>query len=259
MNTQELHKLPFWETVGRSFKYVFKNKALIKAALPVVGALAVLQMIIGLPLLCSFTGGNCAMDATRLITLLSLLVASVGIIINYCRTIVCKAEVDFVSLKFWKRLAFYLAASFVLSLVILAPSFVCIFGAALFFNAVGLGNLAVASSVLIPFIFAIVFAPLFMVFPAIAVEDYKILSFKKLFQLVKGNHNAVFWGQFLLMMPYWVLFQAFTALYMLIGVNTYVVNLIFVIIGLALGIMDACFKGAFFAHIYQFFKFYEKE
>lgn len=259
METQELHKLPFWETVGRSFKYVFKNKALIKAVLPVVGALAILQIIIGLPLLCSFTGNNCAMDASRIITLSSLLIASVGIIINYCRTIICKVEVDFISFKFWKRLLSYLLASFVLSFVILVPSFVCIFGVAVFFNAVGMGDLAVASSVLIPFLFAIVFAPLFMVFPAIAVEDYKILNFKKLFQLVKGNHNAVFWGQFLLMMPYWVLFQAFAALYALIGVDIYAVNLIFVIIGLALGVMDACFKGAFFAHIYQFFKFYENK
>ena len=61
------------------------------------------------------------------------------------------------------------------------------------------------------------------------------------------------------MVPYWVVLQMLISAYYLIGVNNYVVDLIFVIAVLFIGMIDAGFKGAFFAHIYQFFKFYDKK
>jgi hypothetical protein len=254
MKSQEVNKLPFWKTIGRSFKYVFKNKSLIKGVLPVIGILIITQILMGLPYLCSIKADACVVDWRQKVTLITVVVAAIGIIINYCRSIICKADVDFKSGKFWKQMGLYLLSSLVLSLVVLAPSFICILLSVFLFNMVGLPNLATVSSILLPLIFCVLFAPLFLVFPSIAAEDYKMLSWKKLFSLVKGNHNAVFWAQFIIMMPYWILFRATVELYNLIGVDHYIVNLIFVTIGLVLGVMDACFKGAFFAHIYQFFK-----
>ena len=68
-----------------------------------------------------------------------------------------------------------------------------------------------------------------------------------------------FWSQFIIMMPYWILFRASTELYNLIEIDNYIVDFIFVSIGVFLGIIDACIKGAYFAHIYQFFKLQESK
>lgn len=254
----QIIKMPFWETIGRSFKYVFKNRALLLAILPVIGVLAILQILLGLPLLCSFKPESCTNDWRQLITIISLLLASIGIILNYSRTIICKANVDFTSLKFWKQMGLYLIASIGLSIIITVPSILAIVAAVSLFYAIQLPYFAAASIIIIPFIFFIVFAPLFLVFPAIAAEDYKMINWKKLFTMAKGNHNAIFWAEFIIMIPYWLVFAMCASIYQMMGINNYVINLIFVLIGLSLGIIDACFKGAFFAHIYQFFKFYDK-
>ena len=253
------NKLPFWDTVARSFKYVFKNKSLLRGILPLVAALSVLQILIGLPFMCSLNAAMCDGGWGQIITLLTVILASVGVIINYCRAIISKAEVDFISLGFWKKMGLYLVASFILSVMILIPIMVGIFLMSFAFDPNALISLTTSLTLLISIATSIVIAPLFLVFPAIAAGDFKIIRWSKLFSMAKGNHNAIFWAQFVIMMPYWLVSRMWTALYDIIGWDNYVINLIFVVGGIALGIVDACFKGAFFAHIYQFFKFYDKE
>ena len=259
MENQEIKKLPFWDTVARSFKYVLKNRALLVGILPVIAALSVLQILIGMPFMCSINETTCDGGWGQMVTLLTIILASVGIIINYCRAIIAKAEVDFVSLKFWKKMGLYLIASFILSVMILIPIMVGIFLMSFAFDPNALISLTTSLTLLISIATSIAIAPLFLVFPAIAVEDFKIIRWSKLFQMAKGNHNAIFWAQFVIMMPYWLVSRMWTSLYGIIGLDNYVINLIFVVGGIALGIIDASFKGAFFAHIYQFFKFYDKD
>ncbi len=258
MENQEIKKLPFWDIVARSFKYVFKNRILLKSILPLVAALAVLQIVIGLPFLCSLDTNACSNDWRRAVTVLSIALGAVSVIINYCRSIICKAKVDFTSLRFWKQTVLYFIASLVLSVIVVVPVLVCLTLSAFVFDPNTSINILTLISVLVSVASAIVFAPLFLVFPAIAVEDYQMIKWSKLFALVKGNHNAVFWAQFVIMLPYWLVAKMWSAIYALINSGSYVIALIFVIGGLLLGILDACFKGAFFAHVYQFFKFYDK-
>lgn len=259
MENQEIKKLPFWDTVARSFKYVFKNKKLLRGILPLVAALSVLQIIIGLPFMCSISGTDCGSGWAQTVTLITIILASVGVIINYCRSIVCKAEIDFVSLAFWKKMGLYLVASFVMSVVILIPTLLGIFVMSFMFDPNALISLTTSLTMLITVAVSIAVAPLFLVFPAVAVEDFAIIRVSKLFKMAKGNHNAIFWAQFVIMIPYWLVSKMWASLFAAIGVDNYVINLIFVVGGIFLGIIDACFKGAFFAHIYQFFKFYNKD
>ena len=70
---------------------------------------------------------------------------------------------------------------------------------------------------------------------------------------------SIFFGQFVVMVPYLILSKMFVYLYDFLGINNYVLNLCFVIITVCLGLIDAGFKGAFFAHIYQFLKYYDKD
>lgn len=258
MEKQEIQKLPFWDTIARSFKYVFKNRALLVGILPLIAALSVLQILIGMPFICSITGENCSSGWGQIITLFATILAAVGVIINYCRSIICKAEIDFVSLGFWKKMGLYLIASFVLSIMILIPALIGIYLLSFLFDPNALINITTSATLLITLVISIILAPLFLVFPAIAADDFKIIRWSKLFQMAKGNHNAIFWAQFVIMMPYWLVSRMWSSLYDIIGMDNYVINLIFVVVGIAFGVIDACFKGAFFAHIYQFFKFYDK-
>ncbi len=255
MTTSEIKKLPFWETIARSFKYVLKNNALLKGILPLIAALVVLQMFIGMPFMCSINMNKCEISPWQQnLTLLTIILASVGVIINYCRAIVCKSDVDFISLDFWKKMGLYLIASLVLSVIIIFPVLIGIYLMSFFFDPNLLINLTTSLTILISVAVSIVVAPLFLVFPAIASGDYKIINWSTLFKMAKGNHNAIFWAQFVIMTPYWLIAKMWYNLYALIGIDNYVVNLIFVIGAVALGMIDAGFKGAFFAHIYQFFK-----
>ena len=256
MENQTTHKLPFWETLGRSFKYSLKNKQLLLGILPVILVLVFIQIALNLPFACSFGAGQCSTGAGYYLTLLSFVAAASGIIINYCRSIICKADVDFTSFRFWRQLGLYIAAKIVMLLIIMLPSVAVIMAIAYlsgFSEAV-----LIAGIVLVPLLFSILFAPLFLIFPAIAVEDYQTINRKKLFETTKGNYNAIFWSQLILSVPYWILFRMCIEIYQIIGINNYLINLLFVIAAMFLAMIDACFKGAYFAHIYQFFKFYDK-
>lgn len=259
MKNPEIKKLPFLDTIGRSFKYVLKNKALIRGILPLAAALIVLQALIGLPFLCSLSGNTCVSDWRWPVTALTIALSVAGIIINYCRTIINKAPVDFVSIQFWKRMGFYVVAFLVLSVLILVPVLLCLTLAAFVFDPSTSISLLTLISVLVWFAAAIVFAPLLLVFPAIAVEDYEMIKWSKLFALAKGNCNAIFWAHLIIMLPCWILAKMWSSIYGIIGSDNYIIGLVFVAGGLFISLVDACFKGAYFAHIYQFFKFYDKK
>ena len=253
MKKSKVDHIPFLETIGRSFKYVFKNKELIKGILPLVFVLIILQVSIGMPFLCSLRG-SCQAGLARNLTVLSIVLGAAGIIINYCHLIICKTEVDLCSLKFWKQMFFYLVASMVLGFVF----FIC-FAVSLTLSAKILAWFNLSNYVLwgVYVDAAVVFislSPLLLAFPVIAAEDYKMLLPQRLYKTAKGNFNAIFWGQFSIMVPYWLSFGALKEIYAFLPNNSYIINLIFVSLLVFISMIDACFKGAFFAHIYQFFK-----
>lgn len=257
MKNSTVHTMPFWETLGRSFKYALKNKLLLISVLPVIGALVLIQILLGLPFACSFGSGICSTGWSYYLTLLSLVAAAAGIIINYCRSIVCKANVDFISRTFWKQMGLYLLAKLFTLFVVSIPVVASIVAVSYLskFNE----QIILVAMVIIPLIFCIAFSPLFLLFPAISVEDYKMISWRNLFETAKGNFNAIFWGQFIISIPYWLLFRMCVELYQIIGINSYGLNLVFVTVCMFLAIVDACFKGAYFAFIYQHFKFYTEK
>ena len=250
MKKNNAERLPFLETVGRSFKYVFMNKAVIKGILPLVAVLIILQIAIGMPFLCSLTG-TCRDGLARNMTILSMVLGSAGIIINYCRTIICKAEVDFCSLKFWKQMFYYLLASCVLGAVFFVGFAILLIISAKVLMWVGLGAYVVWGVYVDAVVLFILLAPLFLAFPAIAAEDYNMLWPRNLYKTAKGYYNAIFWGQFTIMVPYWLAFGALKEIYAVLPHHIYVINLLVMGCLVFISMVDACFKGAFFAHIYK--------
>ena len=256
MCNNDVKKLPFWETVGRSFKYVLKNRKLLIALIPVVAFLAVIQLILKAPVMCAYNERFCVNSWQNTLGGIVLVLTAVGIIINYCRSIVCKEKVDFRSLNFFKRAGFYILWSFLMTFVIGIPVSIVV----IVLSVTGVNvNLLLLISMCLFFVLGTVLAPLIIAFPALAVDDYKLINLSKLFNLCKGNKMAIFFGQFVIMFPYMLLSKMFAYIYALIGVNNFVLNACFVIITLMMAVLDASFRGAFFAHIYQFLKYYDKD
>ena len=256
MTSRTIKPLPFWETVGRSFKYVLKNKKLQLALIPVAVVLFLLQIVLKLPLMCSYNESFCTQGWQNTVSAIVSVIAAVGIIINYCRSIICKEKVDFYSAMFFKRMAFYILWSFLLTFVVGIP--VAIFIMIMSFTGIELNTMLTVSLFLF-FVVGVLLAPLIVALPALAVDDYKVIKISKLFTLAKGNKMSIFFGQFIVMVPYMLLSKMFAYLYVFSGVNSYIMNLCFVFVTICLSVLDASFKGAFFAHIYQFLKYYDKD
>ncbi len=256
MCNKDIKKLPFWETVGRSFKYVLKNRKLLITLLPVVAVLAVIQLILKAPIMCAYNESFCENSWQNTLNGLILVLTAVGIIINYCRSIVCKEKVDFKSLNFFKRAGFYILWSFLMTFIIGIPIAIVI--TILSITGVDI-NILLLTSMCLFFILGTSLAPLILAFPALAVDDYNLINLSKLFNMCRGNKMAIFFGQFVIMFPYMLLSKMFVYIYALIGANNFVINACFVIITLLMAVLDASFRGAFFAHIYQFLKYYDKQ
>lgn len=251
---KEINRLPFVETVARSFKYVFKNRELQKAMLPVIAGLFVAQLIFGMPLLCSYSSEYCQ-GKWNFLNLLIILVCATGIIINYCRSIICKENSDYISKAFWKRVCLYLLVSFSLSTIIALATMLLVVPVGYISTS---ETMVVVFTAIITIIISIMLAPIFLIFPAIAVDNKEMINIKKVYAMAKNNFNAIFWGQFVIMIPFWLLNQMAIELYALLGNPNYFMKVLFLALATFLSVIDACFKGAFFAHIYQFFTFYDK-
>lgn len=256
MCNENIKKLPFWETISRSFKYVLKNNKLLLLLLPLVGVVTIIQAFIKFPLMCTYNQNFCVEGWQNIFSNVVLVIVAVGIIINYCRSIICKENIDITSLNFFKRLAFYILWSFALTFVVGIPVALVI----VILSLMGLSVTTIMVLTLFSFIaLGVVFAPLIVAFPALAVDDNKIIRPSKLFAMAKGNKMSIFFGQLVIMIPYIVLSNTFVYIYLLIGANNFVLSLLFVFIAIFLSLVDASFRGAYFAHIYQFLKYYDKD
>ena len=260
MKEQKIINLPFLETLSRSFMYTLYNWELFLKVIS-VGVIAVLwEMFNGFPVLCSFSDAECVGGAAQSVSSLLILLISVGIIVNYCRAIILKAPIDFRSGGFFRRVLFYILASFLLMLTIVVPFILLTLLYGMILGFIGMendvGNMTYLFSAVILVAWCICLAPVFLVFAAITVDD-KSITVKQAYALCKGNFNKIFWGQTLLMIPVAIVVYLLALLYQAMGVESYVVKFIFMVLALALSFLDSCFKASFFAHIYQYFTFYK--
>ena len=262
MKNQKLINLPFVETVSRSFMYTLCNWELFLKTASLGLVAVVFEMFCGFPVLCSLSSDVCTgtpVWAQRLSSLLVLLI-TVGIIVNYCRAVILKAPVDFRSFGFFRRIVFYILATILLILAVVLP-FVLL--AVAYGMLLGLSGSSIEPGAVSFLSFSIILvgwciclAPAFLIFAAITVDD-KSMTIKEAYRLAKGNFNKIFWGQVILMVPGAIAVFLLTFLYQTMGVESYPVKFIFMVMVLGLSFLDSCFKASFFAHIYQYFTFYK--
>ena len=250
-------KLPFVETVIRSFRYFFENLSLY-AGLATLGFVVVLfDMFTDFPTLCAMRGIDCTQSWQQSASTFLLMLISVASIILYCRNVVYKTTA--MSWRgFLRSMALYILFSIFMVLLIAVPSIILMILYGMIVPDAGSHVILDKLILFIPLLIAIAAAPVFLIFPAIAVED-KSFSLKKVFNLAKGNYNRIFWGQFLMMVPCGAVIILLNWLYKVIGIDNYLLNEVFIIVVIAVSMADSCLKASFYAHIYQFFKYQEEK
>lgn len=256
-----LNKLPILETVKRTFLYVLKERELLKASMPIIGALVVFEVILLKFFACDNSTGSCSLSWQNLVTKIAFSIVNIGIIINYCRQIILKEKPDFTSRNFWKLIIFYSIAILAFTLLMFLTVFFAGIITSIFTSTLNASPMFIALIAnLFALTFLIVCAPLFLVFPCIAVEDYEILNMRKLFDITKGNHLQIFLGILLAGMPCFIIL----CLILLISVKTLGIesiesNPILVLPILLVQVANTFIRGSYYAHIYQYFKFVEKK
>lgn len=259
-NEKTLMKLPLGETLKRTFVYVWNNKNIMLTILPILLALVVVEIVLTMTSSCSPEVEDCSTSWQNIAISLAFVVFNIGIIINYCRHIVLKDELNFVSLSFWKSVLFYILASIALGIFLTIPVIFLVSALALSIDVLSNIGTLILLIYLMLFVECILVAPLFLMFPAIAVKDWNLLSIKRLFRLVYGNHNRVFWGMLAASLPCFLFLVICAAiLFSIYGTEVVRNSLSFWLLGVVVQTINTCIKGSYYAHIYQFFKFVEKK
>lgn len=256
-NTIEEIKLPFWETIRRSFLYVAVNKETYLKVSAVWFAILIYEMFTGFPSICNLDNRGCTGGWMQNVSMILMSVASVAVVIAYCRFIILKETSKYFSFAFGKREVKYLLFGFFIVASITIPSIIIIFAVASLGQLVHLPENFFSILILVPFLITIYFSRLYLVFPAIAVDN-KEINLKTSYKMTAGNANKIFWGQMLMMAPIILLLFLMSFVFKLVGSDNYIIKFVFVALVLALTFLDSCLKAAFYSHLYQFFTFHYK-
>lgn len=252
--------LPWGEVIRRSYGYLFGHlDLLVKVA--AVWFLAVLgfEALTAFPSLCSLDSGICGIGKQTL-SLLVLTVSSIAVIIGYVRCIVLRIIPEgYASLSFGKRELRYIGKVFVIGFITALPIFLLSF----VIGFVG-SFLQVNPRIFVPFIWLGMFVCLFfsfrlyLVLPAVAVDDLQTADLKKSFEITKGNTNKIFWGFVVTMLPGWIAFMILGVIFRA-APDVYVIKIIFAALTLIVSFIDVGLKASYFAHLYQYFIYYYRK
>ena len=101
-------RLPFWETVRRSFMYVLTNFDVYLKVTALWFAIILYEMFTDFPSICNLSAEGCTGGWMQNVSILLLMLASIAIVIAFCRVIVLKVPSSYFSWAFGKREIVYL-------------------------------------------------------------------------------------------------------------------------------------------------------
>lgn len=257
-NKPEIVNLPFWETLRRSFMYVLTRPGLFFQVSAIWFAFLIYEVLCGFPSACNFSPENCSGSWQQNVAVIVLSIASVGIVISYCREIILKMPLNYFSLDFVKLGLVYLFYNLVFALIIAVPSVIAVFVFAFVGKLLNFPESVYLVALIFPLSIAVYASRVLLVFPAVTVGNFR-LGFKQSFKMTFGNANKIFWGQLIMMVPVIVALFALTLAYRAVPQPGMITKLIFVGLLYAFSFLNSCFKAAFLGHIYQYFTFYMKD
>lgn len=254
--TNKLIKLPLREVLKNSLVFVWQHKKIVLPILPLVLILMIAQIVIRISPNCTADIQACSESWQLAILSILFSLTNIAIVINYCRTACGEKTSDYSSWSFIKKAGIYAALLLIVSLVLILAIAII----------VALAIVVAHDTLIVQTIFyigiialGILTAPLLLIFPAAAMGDYEFMSIQRLFRLAKGNHNAIFWGlvstSLICFLPMFILLGIAIWLQ---GLETMREQLWLMLSGMIMQIIYSMVKGVYYARIYQFFKYAEK-
>lgn len=250
-NSRDVINIPFFETLKRSFLYTIFNLDLAVKVCAVWSLIIIYEIFAGFPALCHLSEQGCGDKILQNISVLVLSLASIAIIIAYCRGLILKENSQRFVFSLGRRELKYLGLSLILVMIIAFPVVIL----SLILKAFNASENASNILVLVLLINTIICSRFYLIFPAIAVDN-KEINLRKSFAITIGNANKIFWGQFFMMIPVILLMMIISSLYKIFNNDGFIVNLIFVSMFIVTSFLDACFKASFYSHLYQYFIYF---
>lgn len=247
--------LPFWETIRRSFLYVFVNFEVFLKISAIWFLVLVFEVVFDFPSLCSMDMLTCRKDGYQNISIILISMASIAVTVAYCRGVILKSQYKFGTFHFGIRELKYLGYSLLLILIMMIPIFLSMLLTTKFLSLIGAPERFLVLVPLVALAVAIIGARFFIIFPAVAVDNKEIDMYQA-FKLTKGNANKIFWGQILVMLPVILCYILLAAIYSAIIPTNDIIKFIFVAIIIGLSYFDACLKASFQSHVYQYIMYF---
>lgn len=258
MEQEPIIKLPFWETLRRSFLYAFSNLDVFIRISSFWLLLMVFEALTDYPALCTLNEDVCRDDWRENISVLVMALASVAISVAYYQQIILRKKYSYFSFSFGRREITYLGYGLILILIIAIPTAVLAFVIIVIFSLVSVPDGIIPSVIIIPFAVTLICSRFFIILPAVAVGNHQ-LTLKRAFLLTKGNANKIFWGQTLMMIPIMLGIAVLSVLYNYFEVENTILKFIVVAGLMLLSYFDTCLKSSFFGHVYQYFMYFDKK
>lgn len=250
--------LPFFETVRRSFIYVFLHGQTAFRICAAWSVLLVFEMAAGFPVLCSLNADTCSGGLLQNLSVVLLSLAGISVITAFCRGIILHQEYPgYWNLHFGRRELRYLFCSLLYGLIVFLPAFCLgILTAVAEYN-----GRAVPAGISLLFLCAIIVlvilsARFYLVFPAAAVDNQQEITFRKSWEITKGNAGKMFFGQVLMMLPVFVVLLLLSVTYRALGSDNYMLKLCFSALMIAVSFVDTLLKASYFSHLYQYFMYF---
>ncbi|MDR1026038.1 MAG: hypothetical protein LBL47_01440, partial [Lactobacillus sp.] len=200
MNNEQVIRLPFWETIKRSFIYSFTNFDTIIKISSVWFLLLIVEASLGFPYLCTISSEGCVGTGGQKISLMLMTLAVFPVSVAFCRRTILRQEFNMFYISFGARELKYIGYTILLILAIILPSVAAIFATALLMKGLDIPTYSYYFLLLYFIIFAIYTSRLTLALPAIAVNNNNV-SFKESYALTKGNANRIFWSTAVLAIP----------------------------------------------------------
>lgn len=250
--------LPFFETIKRSFMYVMKHFDVAIKISSIWFLLLVFEMFTGFGSACVLSDQTCESGWKQNVSSIVFSIANIAIITAYIKNIILKTAPKYGQLVIGKIELKYFAFSILFLLMIVIPASLTIVLISFFSGANESSSAFYLLFLAVILAFCILMARLYLKFPAIAVGNAD-LAIKKAFLITKGNAIKLFFGQFVLMLPVVILYFAVTILFATFALDGIVAKFCFVFVLMCLSFLDACLKGSYYAHVYQYFMHFSKE
>lgn len=245
--------LPFGETVRRSYAYAVVNlKTFLKLAAIWLPLLTVYEILNGFPALCSKDDGTCSGSG---LSSLLLSLAFILISVAYIRSLITHRQPKWFSVSFGRPELKYIGYALLIILVILIPSVVLMYAYGVIVSVLRLPQALSLLMLVFPLVVAVYCSRLYLVLPAVAVEN-KEITLQKAWDITRGNANKIFWGLFLMSLPIVIGLVVLSVVNSFIAPESLALRSFVAFFWVALTLYDAALKGSFYGHIYQYFMYY---